>query len=359
MTRCLFGLALIAFLHTGGGCSPPPDEPGRPYAVGLYAGEDRSYPDIEASLSHLADKRLSLMLAVPEASLSTPALKQELTALLAEAERRGVEVRLWPLLDQSDGYWPNETNLDRFSKYVHRLLDWIEGEGLKVSTVIYDMEPAWDFAHQLKQAFDVGIGEAVKLLRLHLDPVRHASARARLVQQVTAIQARDVRVQCVTFPQVLDDLSDGDHDLQDAFDIPVVGVPWDEVSFMVYQSVYFMTLGVWVGPSLIRTYAEVASMHFDGRATIALGVVGRAGVMTEEAHLYPDPAALRDDVAAALAEGINRLEIFSLDGMLGSTEHPLDTWLAATDAGPRRPLETFNSKLARQAFLSLDSLLEQ
>jgi hypothetical protein len=81
--------------------------------------------------------------------------------------------------------------------------------------------------------------------------------------------------------------------------------------------------------------------------------------MTEESHLYPGPAALRDDVAAALAEGIGRLEIFSLDGMLGSTEHPLDAWLAATDAVPRRPPETFNSKLARQAFLSLDSLLEQ
>lgn len=344
-------LLLLTLLAGCRGDAPPANT--RPHRVGLYAAEAASYPTIARALPTLAERQLELLVAVPEQQLGSADLED----LVRQATRLGVEVRLWPLLPKHDGYWVNETNIDRFAGYVRRLLDWIDREDLTVSTVIYDVEPAISYSEELQQAYAEGLGSVVSLLRRHVNPGTFAQARAALSDSVREVQARGLRAECVTFPQVLDDLDDDDTDLQDAFDIPVDGVPWDELSFMVYQSVYAETVGAWIGPSLIRTYSAAARQRYGDRATIALGVVGQAGVMTAGTKLYPDPTALGADVAAALAEGIGRLELFSLDGMLETKK--LESWLAVIDTEAKRPADTFNATLARQAMVALDVMLGQ
>ena len=325
----------------------------RTYRVGLYAAEQASLAEIRPALMDLAGHRMEIMVAVPEASFPS----DQLVKLLQDAAAAGVEVRIWPLLPQSKGYWPNETNITSFAAYVDRILAWLQTRKLWAGAVVYDMEPAITYSKSIEKTYDKGLGAVVALMKTHLDPAAHAKARATLTASIKRVQAAGLRAQCVTFPQVLDDLQDGDDDLQDALDIPVRGVPFDEVSFMVYQSTYARSVGSWIGPDLIRVYAAAARAAYGDRATIALGIVGRAGVMTQTAQLYKDPATLRQDVAAALYEKVKRVEVFSLDGMLLTGK--LDAWLAATvDVEPQKPESSATADFVIKGMLALDTMLD-
>jgi hypothetical protein len=345
-------IALNALVH---GCQSDKSDPGpeREVGLGLYAGEDATWSEIEQALPLMARHAAALQIAIPVSDIGS----DQLAGLLRQANAQGVELRLWPLVAFEDGYWPNETNIDIFAATVRQLLDWLEEEQITATTVIYDMEPAFEYSKQISAAYVEGLAAAVELMRGHLDRDAFLQARDRLVASVREVQQRGLRVQCVTFPQVLDDLDDGDDDLQDAMDIPVAGVPWDEVAFMVYQSSYARFMGAWVGSALIESYSGSARTHFGERATMALGVVGAVGITPSEEYCYREADLLAEDAAAARFAGIERIEIYSLDGILLNGDP--DAWLATAGVEPKKPLPSFNAELARTAIATLDELLEK
>ncbi len=350
--RAALTAALAATLLLACSDQTPKPGPERSYRLGLYAAEQASLAEIRKALPALGPHRLAIMVALPRASFPSA----ELEGLLRDAAARGVEVRLWPLLPEAQGYWPNETNLAAFDAYVSSILKWLADNKLTASAIVYDMEPAITYSKAIEKTWTKGLGAAVALMRTHLDRAAHDKARAALTASVKRVQAAGLRAQCVTYPQVLDDAKDGDDDLQDALDIPVRGVPFDEVSFMVYQSSYAKLVGSWIGPDLIRVYAAEARAAYGDRGTIALGVVGRAGVMSE-GSLYLDPKVLRQDVAAALHARIARVEVFSLDGMLHTKK--LDAWLAAlADVSPREPESSATVDLVQKGMYALDAMLD-
>ncbi len=346
--------AVLCCLAMLGGCGDPePDTPQRRYRLGLYAGELSPLPTVTAALGRMKQRGYSIMVAVPAAGFPSA----ELQRLLQQAAQQGVEVRLWPLLAEADGYWPNETNIATFAAQVRKILAWLKDNSLAAGAIIYDMEPAIAYSRALEKGFEQGLSSTIELMKKHLDSAAHAKARAALKQSIREVQAAGLKAQCVTFPQVLDDLADGDGDLQDALDIPVHGLPWDEVSFMVYQTTYASSVGSWIGPDLVRRYAAEARKHFGQRATVALGVVGKHGVMSAGAKLYPDPATLAADIAAALWEKVGRVEIFSLDGVLA--EAAPDAWLEAVDdVTPRQPASSSQADLVMRTMRGMDALLD-
>ncbi|MCB9596379.1 MAG: hypothetical protein H6719_26895 [Sandaracinaceae bacterium] len=319
-------------------------EPVRP-TLGVYS--EFLAPDaVEATLPALAARSATLQVAVPSTAIGDASL----LGLLRAAEAASVDVRLWLLLPQADGYWPNEANLDVFFGEVTRLLDWIEGEGAVAAGVVYDLEPAFEYSEALRVGFAEGSLEGLQsLMRSHLDPVAFAASRDQLAAHVREVQARGYRAEAVTYPQVVDDMADGDADLQDALDIPVDGVPFDDVAFMVYQTVFAEARGAWVGPGLIRSYGVDARAHFGDRATLALGLVGTASVVELDAPPYDAPAQLAGDVAAALGAGITRVEVYSLDGMVELDA--VEAWLGATEAVPGTPSIEPEARVVRGAAL--------
>ena len=323
-----------------------------PVALAVYS-EFLTYPEVEATLTALGTRDAALAVAVPNDRIGDAGL----ASLLRAAEAAGVEVHLWFLLPLEDGYWPNEENIDVFASEVMRLLDWIAAEGLVAAAVVYDLEPAFEYSEVLRAGLASGTFDEVEaLMRTHMDEASYLAARDTLAAHVRAVQARGLRANAVTYPQVLDDLGDGDHDLQDALDIPVEGVPFDSVSFMVYQTTFAEAGTGWIGPGLIRSYAADANRHFGERATIALGLVGNAGIFDHTGAIYDEPASLAEDIAAARAEGVNRVEVYSLDGMV---ELGLETWLTGTDAAPARASIPSAALIARGAAFSLDENLDE
>lgn len=323
------------------------------YEILLYAAEDQPYSVIQDTLPSLAELHMSIIVAIQPSQLQSFGL----VSLVREANRLNVNVLLWPLLEKEDGYWPNETNVTKFSSQVREILQWLKQENLKANAIVYDMEPAFQYSKALETAFAQGVSSTLELMRAHLDPNEFSEAKQQYIDSVQEVQNAGLKAECVTFPMVLDDLQDNDSDLQDALDIPVDDIPWDKISFMVYQSTFADSVGSWIGPGLIRSYAASAYSKYGERAAVALGIVGNASVMNEESKRYADPNILKEDIAAAIAENIKQIEIFSLDGMIETAQ--LNNWLTAlTQISPKQPKEAPLAQFSRQVFIVLDNMLE-
>jgi hypothetical protein len=299
---------------------------GRPLALwSEFLTDDQ----VRAQLPFLAGQHADLYLAVKRARVGDPAL----ASLITDADRAGVGVRAWLLLDDADGYWANETNVDAVRAAATAFADWRDAAHLPVSWVIFDLEMslARTQAVAAVQATDGPIA-AVDLIKQGRDPAAFVAARAQYVSLVSDLHARGLKIMCVTYPMVLDDPLDGDDDIQDELDVPVIGVPWDEASFMVYQSTIYDLTGQWHGPDVVQSYTQSATKLFD-RASVALGIVGQAGI-APVAMPYPDAATLNADRGAALGAGAKTVSIYSLDGV--STEPAPADW-APESVAPSQP----------------------
>ena len=127
--------------------------------------------------------------------------------------------------------------------------------------------------------------------------------------------------------------------LEDALDLVVTGLDWDEISVMVYQTVFSQVLGRWLGPGLTRSYAESAVRRWGKRAGLDLGVVGDGGVALDPGHRYRSPAELHADVAAALSAGIPpaRIRVYGLAGVAEEVRRWLDFGTITPHQPPRSP----------------------
>jgi hypothetical protein len=146
-------------------------------------------------------------------------------------------------------------------------------------------------------------------------------------------------VHAVTYPLLLDQ-PEGETVLEDALDVPVSGIEWDEVSVMVYQTAFAQQVGGWLGPALVHSYAEDAVRRFGARAGLDLGVVGDSGLGLDPGDRYPSPAALGSDLQAVLAAGIplERIRVYGLAGAVGTGG--CERWLSLTELAPEAPPQT-------------------
>ena len=165
-------------------------------------------------------------------------LDDELAAFLTDARAAGVAVRPWLQLPDA-GVWVNEDNAEAFAAFALAFLEWAATHGVLVEWLIFDLEPSFSYAEQLRTtSAEGGIGAALDLLTTHRDAERFEAARQALQELVDRLHTSGVRAMGVTLPWTIDDLADGDPDLQDLFDTPLAGIDWDQVSVMVYRPAF-------------------------------------------------------------------------------------------------------------------------
>ncbi|MCA9592925.1 MAG: hypothetical protein KC776_06425 [Myxococcales bacterium] len=286
---------------------------------------------VRGALPELGRLGLRLHLALPAARLGDAGL----AALTREAADHGVDVFAWLLLDRAHGYWVGETNAEQVREAVLDLLRWRSArDGVALRGVSFDLEPDFEYAETLRHS---PVFRWLPLMKQHLHADKFTRAQQVLSDTVDRLHQADVFAHAVTLPLVLDQ-PEGSTLLEDALDIPVSGIPWDEVSFMVYQTAFAQLVGEWLGPALVQSYAEDAIARFGERAGLDLGVVGSAGIGIDPGRRYPDPETLRQDAAAARAAGIKSLRVYSLDGVLeqGGPERWLPPREIARPGGTRR-----------------------
>ena len=315
---------------------------------GAYS-EFLPFEELEAELDTIAEHRIELSVAIQGTDIGDPALE----SMLRSARRRGVPVRAWLLLTDEEGYWPGEDNLPAFEALVDAFWTWNEDEALEVEWINVDLEPPLSLSNELAAALEGGdLGPAVPLLLEQVDREEHLASRTAWAAAVDRWHDRGIKVACDALSYVLDDFADGDPDLQDMFESPVEGVPWDEVGFLVYQILYQDSDGNQLGPDLVRSYTETAVGQFGDRTAIALGTIGNTGKNTTIVG-YAEPGALHADEAAALAAGAPHVLLFSVDGMKG--EGGLPRWLADRPAAAA-PNPSEDVELQRELLELLDDL---
>lgn len=289
-------------------------------APGVWA-EDVPLETVQAVLPALAALHAPLHLGLTVHELGD----RSITELTHRARDLGVMVRAWLLLPAQDGYWLGTQNAPAAARAVQALIDWqSRPDGPYLDGITFDLEPPHAATERMRSTR--GLTGMVSQLKDHLDRESHNRARNLLFGVVGLVKEAGLRAHCVTYPLVLDQ-EPGVDALEDALEIPVSGIPWDEISFMTYQTAFAQQSGTWLGPALIRSYAKTAVARFGDRAGFDLGVIGDPGVALDSGHRYPDPDVLAADVLAALREGIPvaRMRVYGLAGILA--EGGLERWL--------------------------------
>ncbi len=271
---------------------------------------------LEPQLPVFAEHGLTLFLGIGDDEIGDSRLLE----FLRTAQREGVEVRAWLLLPFEYGYWPNEYNAEMFAGAALNAARWFTEEGLPIDWIVVDMELGYQKLMEVMALAESGdYGALAGALLGNLDPVHFVRASAVFQQLVDDLHGRGFHVMVVTYPQVLDDLSDWDCSLQDLLDIPVSTVAWDEVSTMVYTTMFSEVgealFGTPFGPDLVYSYARSTVQAFGmWQASIALGI---AADMT-------GPEQLEEEVAAAKAAGIQRIQVYSYRGVHAASNE--DAW---------------------------------
>ena len=266
-------------------------------------------------LRPLAERGVSLLVAV------TPADVEGLPEVIASAADAGVEAGVWPMLERSDGRWPNARNAVTFGEQVRRLFDRLDARGLSVHALAVDLEPPIEELRRL-------LGGDVRVLSRWVR--RGGLARATRAFDAVAgdVRARGVPVLAAVIPSVIGTARAG-RGWQRALGTPIDGVSFDRVSPMAYTSMFEGYSRRIVrredAVSLLAVIARHTARRYGARASLSLGAIG-PGILGDE-PTFRSVTELAEDVAQARAAGISDLAVFDLSGMLARP--PVERWLDA------------------------------
>jgi hypothetical protein len=300
---------------------------GRMVRFSLWS-EYSAYKDLIGRLPSFSKQSIGLHLAVtPERFLTEG---EDLRNLLKFASEMDVEVRLWFLLNHEKGYWLNKWNVEYFLDFVRYCLAELRKDKVPFEWLTFDLEPSPDFQSEksayLKNKDQKGL---VRFLQMKSEEESLSGAVLKLKNFVEALQLAGFKVHATTHPLVLHDGED--RKLQTALGLPLDGVPWDEVSFMVYRP-YFQDLLGPVNARVVYDYARIIKKKFGEKGALDLGPVGKFGEVGTPNH-YKKPEMLLDDIAAAKAAGISKVHVFSAEGV--ESEGGVERWI--TKSGKTKP----------------------
>jgi hypothetical protein len=284
----------------------------------------------------------------------------EIKELLISAHNAGIETRAWLLLDYPDGYWPNEENVDKFTAQTVSFMDWVQSENIPVRWIVVDMELSWQKTQDLSGA-NGDFSKILNLLESNIDIEKFNIAKQKYVELVTSAHERGFKVMCVTYPQVLDDIADGDDSIQDALDIPVTQIDWDEVSFMVYRTTFNEMWAQGFTSYLVYSYAKSAIELFGEKAGIDVGLVAPyqsqgGGNVPGLANGYTSPEGLLEDISAAWSAGIKSVHIWPLDYVVSYPEP--DKWVNTSGLSTTPPAPDSVTDSMRELFSILDNAIK-
>ena len=301
------------------------------------------YSEVEKQLPEFKEKNLSLFLAISENQDSDPLRSSigtwdDFFALYKKAQDLGVEIRPWLLLDQEHDYWFNKRNFPEAQSLVFKFIDEMKKHQLNPEWLIFDMESPKGLMAETENL--ISKNHYIKALNEFKEFSKTGSVKEAIknyAQLVEMLHSQNIKVHAVTTHFILNDLADDKLRIQSAWGIPISGINWDEISFMLYRA-EFMKERKSIGAHIVYEYAMRARRYFGDRASIDLGEVGQVTYPTPFTG-YLDQKELQADLEAVDAAGISNIHIYSLDGM---QKEGLNYWLKPFEA--KQPKADFWSK---------------
>jgi hypothetical protein len=282
-------------------------------------------PDVLRLLQH---RGLQVLVAV------TPSRIEELGELSAVYRDAGIDLGVWPMVDDTDGRWGSTFNAQLYSDFVLRVADAAQER----TTVAIDLEPPIALLRALLSGNPLSIRRMARL--------GNRSSGLRILQALTTrLGERQSPTLGAVHPILLAD-GHGESAWQWLLGTPVDKMHFDAVSPMAYTSlIEGYSRGVLPRNSasaLLAQTARAARQRWDDRASLSLGSVG-VGALGDE-RPYRNVTELAHDVALARACGVDDLALFDLGGALQKPrpEAWLDAFVHTPPAGRviRHPLRT-------------------
>ena len=319
------------------------------------APQEAEYPDL-AYYAHLRDRDriikilpalkergVSLHFDVPENMIGS----HEAEEFLKTAEKEGVDVYLWITLSEENGLFINEENIECACEKFTEAGEWNTTQNLGIDGFVFDLEVSYDTTMAFFSG-PAGITQVVRDLLDQMNPELYRVNKEKFRQCVELLHIRfHLPVYAVTYFWILDDLLTGTEALQDAFDTPVAGIPWDEVTFMIYTSMV-RDWGISAGEGIVASYARDALRFYGERGGIALGIAGREGIGVESTISLDE---LRREMRCVLEQGIARLRVYSIEGPLSHQDTLLSWFEPSHEEEVSCRLTTFERAM-REAFIS-------
>ncbi len=284
-----------------------------------------------------------LNIAVPYRSFD------EYSELVRKYEEEGIELCLWLLLPSELGYWPSERNVVFFEDYLDELFEWASEEDLYFPWIGVDLEPPiYQLDGVREKSFFEKPSAVVRAGFSNLDKERFEDAMFRYSSLLDKVHDYGVKTLTAVEPLVINDALMGTDFIQDLMEVPVFGVEWDRVSFMIYTS-------MWSGysqglisreecTSLLYDYLSDGKEKLQERTAVSIGVTG-VGALGDEPY-YENPSQLKPDVEASLAAGVKDISIFCMRGIL-RRGNPREWFKMVQDSKPNKPDSSWKANLIR------------
>ena len=303
-----------------------------------------------AVLRLLREYELQLVMAV------RPNTLEAVPALLQACEATGVDVALWPMLDDDDGRWLSIANAVSFAAFVDRVLEHCDGSGVAPREVALDLEPPIRSVRELTRLHFV---RAISQLRPRASGSNQLRDDATDITTITRrLLARGIRPWAAVVPLVLAD-APGSGGWQRVLGTPVDSAHLHRVNSMLYSSLAVGYGGRWIRRQdvehLLFESARACVRRWGSRAAASLGAVG-VGALGDET-VYAGPEELARDVTLVRAAGVRDLALFELGGVLA--RGPATAWLDAfcqTDSGGPIPKRTRRAGVTTALAIALSRL---
>lgn len=279
-------------------------------------------------LELLSRRGLQLLVAV------TPSRLEELRDLSTSYRDAGIDLGVWPMIDDEDGRWGSTFNAQPYSDFVMRVAERAQ-EG---TTVAIDLEPPIALLRALLSGNPFSIARMMR--------TGNRSSGLRTLQTMThRLRERGNPTLGAVHPILLAD-GHSEGAWQWLLGTPIDKMHFDAVSPMAYTSlIEGYSRGVLPRNSasaLLAQTAQAARTRWEDRASVSLGSVG-VGALGDE-RPYQSVTELAHDVALARACGVDDLALFDLGGTLQKPkpEAWLDAFVHTPPAGRviRHPLRT-------------------
>ncbi len=296
---------------------------------------------------------VEVLLLVAEYELTDPVKGLKMAQMVNKSTQSGLNVWIWFVYDTSlYGHYPSYQNYEHLPEFKQVFDEWVQNYSLTIHGMLFDNE----IDQEIMDTELADIFNYVQTLLQHRNTVKKNWSLAVDMYESVADNwsAQGYEIALVGMDLTLEDLKDGDADIQQMFGI-VNNPPdmWDRVSYMMYRSCEYHTTPF--GQDYVYNLADFHKKMYGDRAVVALGCMGYEAYDTVD-EILQDIALLKylRYTTVELFEMGNFYNTFGYNGLISLLNSTLDGWKY-----PEFQIGYFtNEYLARSALFFVDILLD-
>ncbi|MHA1872166.1 MAG: hypothetical protein ACTSU2_13875 [Promethearchaeota archaeon] len=240
--------------------------------------------------------------------------------------QNNVSVEIWPLFESNNGSYPSISEIKDWPYLYNMFQEWIVRNNISVQYLLWDIESGGEFADA--PSFN-NLSPFLKWLAYSsYEPLRVNSIKEQwpnaleVIHNISDRARNDGHIMITTTFTLIQDVFDGDPDLQQFYGLPV----WDAGDAFTYISMMAYRGCEWGGEpqpsSMIYEFVHMSAISQPGTIAVCLGCINYTP--------YPEIKDVKQDVLLALAAGANTVRLFQANSWIngvGTWQNSNGNWI--------------------------------